>query len=189
MIKFRFLILFLSLNLFLQHNSYGQENDNQQKRLLRNTTFWTELGGHGLAYSVGLEQILINSDYKLTIQAAVAYYPKFADLIPLWVPVTMNQLFPLKKEKNFIEFGMGVMLLQDKIIFSGSQFTENNMDNVIFRLGYRLRNPVKKYDLRISFTPILLDAIDNIGRASDFKTLIQSQEFIPLFGVGFGLRL
>lgn len=190
--RINLILPFLLCLIFTQQNSYAQEESNVVRNILDNTTIWGELGGHGAAYSFGVEQILINRRNKLTLQISAAYYPKKTDIIRLWVPVTINHTIALEKSKNNLEIGLGLMLNDDGYYdIDGSYIKDYIINDLVARIGYRYRNPEKKWDLRIAFTPIFQDFSFNSpnGGVTFLWWERLDAEMIPWLGVGFGWRL
>lgn len=191
--KLPHLLLFLFC-IVLKSDISAQEEISGWREILDNTTIWTELGGHGFAYSLGVEQFIINDVHKLSVQLAVAYYGKESGAIPLWAPFTVNQMLALEKDKHFIELGAGIMLNDDGSVDSNGVHTSNyKIDDYVFRLGYRLRNPDRKFTLRIAFTPIIQDVpiLNRTQRIGSNRNLVDEffDEMIPWAGIGFGWRL
>ncbi|MFK7947724.1 MAG: hypothetical protein AB8G11_09045 [Saprospiraceae bacterium] len=114
--------------------------------------------GHGFAYSINYERILVELPRTATtIQIGLSYYGEPSGVIPFWMPVTVNQMF-LTKENQYIEIGAGRMLNDDGIYLSKDSFiNEYRFDDWVFRLGYRLHSNNQKWVFRAAYTPIYQD--------------------------------
>lgn len=185
--QFLFHAAFLFSTLLFSQNLHGQTDKKPAREILDYTTIWLELGGHGAFYNLAVEQILIDDVHKLSCQIGASWYPESTDVIPLWVPMTVNSLWALDKQKHYLEFGVGIMLNDDGITnIDGSREANYKLDDIIGRFGYRYRNPEKKWDFRISFTPIFQDI--PFGRRFSFKREFLN-EMIPMAGIAIGRKL
>lgn len=157
-------------------STFGQNDENMivsYKFKFKNSVE-AELFGHGLFYSVNYERLIINGEkFKTLGQIGVAYYPKSTGLIPIWMPIMINQLFSIKK--HHIEIGIGQIIYNDELpdgkddyeLFGG------------FKIGYRFQNPNGRLLLKIAFTPI-------IGYWDKLERISRNIEFHPLGGLTFG---
>lgn len=153
-----FLISFLITIISLAPNlSFGQVEEIDLNINKRNTIMLEGLG-HGFAYSINYERILLDLPRTATtIQIGFAYYGENNVAIPLWMPVTMNQLFQTKKNQ-YIEIGLGKMLNDDGTYISRDSFINDyRFDDWVFRLGYRLHSNNGKWVFRGGYTPIYQD--------------------------------
>ncbi len=165
---------------FLCSLSFGQQNDINQhtnsKKFKFKNSIETEIFGHGLLYSIDYERVIFNTDkFKTLGQIGFAYYPKKTGIIPLWIPLSINQLISLNK--HHIEVGIGQVLIndempdgKDKIRFFGG-----------FKIGYRYQNPTGKFLIKMAFTPVI-----DYGREIIGDKTFYSPEFHPLGGLTLG---
>ena len=118
-----------------------------------------ELGGHGSFYTLNYERIILDIEYtKTSAQIGLAYYPKSTGMIPMWLPVSLNQMLKIIKNQ-YVEFGVGLMMINDGIEFPDGRFVDNySFDNLVFRLGYRLESQSGKWVYRAGYTPIYLSS-------------------------------
>jgi len=167
------LILLCSLS-FGQHPEINQ-NSNSRKFKYRNS-FETELFGHGLFYSIDYERLVFNTDkYKTLGQVGFAYYPKKAGIIPLWIPLSINQLISINS--HHIEAGIGQVLINDEMPDGKDYFRFFGS----FKIGYRYQNPAGRILLKIAFTPVI-----DYGREIIGDKRFCFPEFHPLGGLTFG---
>lgn len=189
--KFKNKISWCCLILFLLVNSnlcFSQQDKIDDKRLLRNTGINVELVEIGaydqrLGLNLSLEQYLINNGYQLSIQAGIfirpfANFKLFKENPTFGGVVTVNQIFPLAREKHFLEFGIGLLLQSETYA----------LDDYSLRMGYRFRKPDKKWEFRFTFVPAILNA--DFFRDDNFLHDNPSGKFnIPKISMGVGYRL
>jgi hypothetical protein len=172
------------LNIFvfiLLHSlSSGQQSGTNQtlspnKFIFRNS-IETELFGHGLFYSIGYERLIFNTEKLKTLgQMGFAYYPKTAGIIPLWIPLSINQL--LSFNSHHIEAGIGQVLINDEM----PDWKDNFRFFGSFKIGYRYQNPPGRILVKIAFTPVIDYGRERIGGKTFYNP-----EFHPLGGLTFG---
>lgn len=119
--------------------------------------------GHGFAYSLNYERTLFRKSWTQTMaQVGFAYYGKESGVVPLWVPITLNQAFRLH-ENHYVELGAGKMFRNDGVEYLDGTFVDDyQFEEWVFRLGYRYHFRNNKWLLRISYTPIYQDKSDYI---------------------------
>jgi predicted N-acyltransferase len=119
--------------------------------------------GHGGFYSLNYERTLFRNSWTQTMaQVGFAYYSKEMGVIPLWVPITLNQAFRLHKN-HYVELGAGKMLNDDGWEYPDGTFVNDyQFDDWVFRFGYRYHFRKEKWLLRVSYTPIYQDKSDYI---------------------------
>jgi hypothetical protein len=135
----------------LAYPSLGQVEDGgvfQNKNNLQ-----LELGGHGFAYSLNYERIIVNlAKYKTTIQLGASYYPPSIGFRDMWFPICINELFSF--DKHHLEAGLGFVFNRE-----AGRDLENNPTEWFWstlaagRIGYRYQKPSGRLLLRIGFTP------------------------------------
>lgn len=163
---------------FLQQELHAQNELLLKDYSDKTMTVWGEFGGHGILYSLAFEGIMIERPkYKMSVQLGFSTYPKDLFDNVLFAPLTLNHMYSWNN-RNYIEFGFGLMFLNDGNL-RNSFLTDFEMDTIVFRLGYRLRHPKKKFDVRFGFTPVAPGGLD----------YWQWDEIWPLFGVGVGRKL
>lgn len=164
--------LFICL-IFLCTVAFGQ----QPEKFANKNSIEFEIFGHGSFYSINYERLIINSNRLKTLgQIGFAFYPKSLDIMPIWIPVSINQLISFKS--NHIEFGVGQILFSDQSL-SGT--VEYKLFGSV-KIGYRYQNPNGKFLFKAAFTPVIdyWDATDK-----DVSGNLQTQ-FIPWGGLTFG---
>lgn len=133
--------------------AFCQKAKFQNEPFAHRTSIQGELFGHGLFYSVNLEQVIWNKPkIKTTIQAGYAGYPGDV-FIPNWIPVTINEIFSFGK--HHAEFGLGPIFTTE--MGHDIEGEEERQWDVFwgFRLGYRYQKTDGHWIYRIGFTPIL----------------------------------
>ena len=129
---------------------YGQERSKRNMIHL-------ELGGHGYAYSINFERTIVDrSDFKTTLMAGLAYYPKNIGLRDLWLPFSVNEILALN-DRHGIELGLGYTFIYSPIDeTSFSSFLYRPWGGaVIGRIGYRYTSSNQRMILKAGFTPFL----------------------------------
>lgn len=142
---------------------YGQPSQESNKKHTYKNAVSLELMGHGFIYSLNYErQIWWNENTITTAQIGVSYYGKKTGVVPLWVPMTINQLFRFH-EGHFVELGVGKMLRNDGIEHHDGTFEDDyQIEDWVFRWGYRYQHPNSRWILKAAYTPIYLDGYDFI---------------------------
>jgi hypothetical protein len=112
--------------------------------------------GHGVLYSLNYERLLITGKrFQTTAQLGIGYYGKKSGIVPLVIPLTINEQFALT-EKHFLEAGVGRVFTDDgEVNVEGVHESVYTFDDWIFRLGYRYHSPNDKWVFRVSYTPFL----------------------------------
>src|SRR6056300_633235 len=130
---------------------FGQEENSSVFQ--RRNNIQLELGGHGFAYSLNYERIIINrAKYKTTAQLGMSYYPPTIGFRDTWIPICVNELFSFGK--HHLEFGLGLVLK-----YEAGRDIENNPTHWFWstlaagRIGYRYQKPDSRFLLRAGFTP------------------------------------
>ncbi|NNM15219.1 MAG: hypothetical protein HKO56_01075, partial [Bacteroidia bacterium] len=115
------------------------------------TNVQLELGGHGGFYSINAEHFIFNSaNYKTGLQIGFAYYPENTEIINVWLPVGVTQLFSLNS--SHLEIGIGHILGADKTVDGPSTDPEIVWERYINgRIGYRYQKTNGQFLLRASF--------------------------------------
>ncbi len=133
----------------------------------KKNSIYLEAGGNGLFGSVNYERQL-TKEPGLGIRLGVGFYTEYA--FYLTIPVGINYLFELKKDRSFIDAGLGVTFTRiDGELFGESNNPNGDNDNhFIPSIGYR-QHTAKNVMWRISLSPI----INNYG-------------FVPWLGLSIG---
>ena len=80
-----------------------------------------EMMGHGFAYTFSYERQLLNNNFfRTTAQIGVGYYGQQSDAVPLWIPITVNQLTAVRPGE-FIEMGVGKIMRSQGRIFNDAR--------------------------------------------------------------------
>ena len=158
--------------------AYGQEaiNDKSSEKFRFKNSIQIDVFGHGCFYSINFERILLNSNkFKTSGQIGVSYYPETSGVIPLWIPISVNELISFNS--HHIEFGLGQVIINDRLPDGTNDYKLFGS----FKIGYRFQKPDSKYLMKIAFTPII-DYWDKFD--SNFNG--PKVEFIPWGGLTFG---
>jgi hypothetical protein len=133
----------------------------------RNAVYF-ELGGNGLFASV-------NYDYQLTkkpgfgIRAGIGFYS--LNPFQLTIPVGVNYLFEITKDKSYMELGLGATWTKENVsLYLEPDLSKKrtNFGNYFPSVGYR-KHTKKTLMWRISLTPV-----------------VNQNGFAPFFGFAFG---
>ena len=155
--------------------SYSQinEQENTAKDKSGRNVLLVEALGHGYLYSLNYERVLFGKrKLQTSAQIGVSYYGKKSGIVPLWVPISLNQSIEIVKGK-YLEVGVGKMIRNDGYETEEGEFMdEYQIEEWIFRLGYKHYFNNDKWVVKIAYTPIYQD------RA----------EYIHWGGIAFGYR-
>ncbi len=164
------LLLLLSL---MCNTVSGQSTLVKSTASKQNNAIMVEALGHGFLYSINYERRLFgNTQFQTSAQIGAAYYGEASGIVPLWVPISINQTVKLRDNK-FVEFGVGKMFRNDGVVQIDGTFKDDyQLEEWIFRLGYKQYFKDDKYLLKIAYTPIYQDKSD----------------FVHWGGIAFGYR-
>ena len=150
-------IILICLFSFSFNLGFSQPNDVSHKSANKNAIMIEGLG-HGFCYSLNYERILLDfPKTKTTAQIGLSYYGEASGVIPLWMPITINQMFQTRRNQ-YIEVGFGRMLNDDGVYIDKETFINKySFDDWVFRLGYRFHSKNEKWVFRLAYTPIYQD--------------------------------
>ena len=119
----------------------------------KKNSIYLEAAGNGIFASVNYERQL-TKEPGLGVRVGVGFYTDYA--FYLTIPFGINYLFELKKNKSFIDAGVGVTFARIDGDLSGSSENPNgdHFGNFIPSLGYR-HHTEKNLLWRISLTPVI----------------------------------
>ncbi len=145
----------------ISNTAWGQTSNPLQ--IHRKNIFSIEVLGHGFIYSINYERILLQKNRFITTgQIGLSYYPKNSGIIPIWVPITLNQLFRVK-QNHFAEIGFGKLLGDDFIQYDPTVPVDQYLlDDWVFKLGYRFQSDSSRWVFKLAYTPIFMDKTDYI---------------------------
>lgn len=149
-----------------------------------------ELGGHGAFYSFNYERtLLFSTDGQTIAQLGVAYYPPSADVIELWIPVSINQLVRFAPY-HYGEIGAGMMVRREykPVHFDFCGFStekELTFDTGILRLGYRYQPNHRRFYFKAAYTPIY----ETLGELFNGERFSYRDDLIHTVGIAVGWRL
>jgi len=138
--------LFFSLMASGQHLEIPKEDDNPPS--LKNSVE-LELFGHGLFYSFNYERLILNyKRFKTLGQIGIAYYPENTGIIPLWIPISINQLISF--DFHHFELGIG-QVINNGGLSVGSAYEAFGS----FKIGYRYQKTGSRLLFKLAFTPLI----------------------------------
>jgi hypothetical protein len=142
--------LLVSILLFYSLMAPGQYYECQKKYsspgALKNSIEF-ELFGHGLFYSLNYERLFLNyKRFKTLGQIGIAYYPEITGVIPLWIPVSVNQLISF--DSHHMELGIGQVIHNEGDRSNYEAFGS-------FKVGYRYQKTGSRLLFKIAFTPFI----------------------------------
>lgn len=122
-----------------------------QTKFLRNDIY-LEAGGNGLFASVNYERQLTKQP-GLGVRLGVGFYTENA--FYLTIPVGLNYLFALKKNKGFIDAGLGATWTRadGELFIEPKKTNGNHFVNFVPSIGYR-QHTKKNIMWRVSVTPV-----------------------------------
>ncbi len=172
-------VTFFVAVMFMFSTSYGQQSElieeNGRFNFVNSVEF--ELFGHGSFYSISYERLFVNQSKTKTLgQIGIAYYPESIGVIPLWIPISLNQLISFGS--NHLEFGIGQIIINDELPGGNNEFKLFGS----FKVGYRYQNPDGRILIKLAFTPI----IDYWDKFNNKILGDKTVEFIPWGGISFG---
>ncbi len=147
-------IFIVLLFVILTNPTYCQKTDSLKTKFTYKNSVQLELGGHGLIYSLNYERILLNGQrFKTTAQVGFAYYPRWADIIDIWLPVEINEIISFNK--HHIELGLGYVFINESTRGVNNTIVSRQWEGLYSgRIGYRYQKPNGRFVLRVSFTPL-----------------------------------
>src|SRR5215203_5296341 len=124
---------------------FGQNN-------YKKNNIYLEAGGSGLFGSVNYERQLTKQP-GLGARIGVGFYSENA--FYLTIPAGINYLFRLKKDKSFIDAGLGVTWTRSAETFIGNNhhYAGNYFTSFVPGIGYR-RHVANNIIWRVSLTPV-----------------------------------
>jgi hypothetical protein len=147
----------LALLIFVMHSwtTYSQDAELATTRFANRNSVQVEAFGHGLFYSLNYERVIFNGQrFKTTGQLGIAYYPPSANLIDLWIPLVVNELYSFNK--HHIELGFGHVFVNVSSRDYNNEIVSREWDGFLTgRLGYRFQKPNGRFLMRVGFTPFL----------------------------------
>ena len=143
---------------------FSQANEKYEAIHQRNTMFLEGLG-HGFAYSINYERVVLSfSKSYTTSQIGLSYYRGNRFPLPSFIiPMSLNHSIKLKGNE-YIEIGFGKLLVLDD--------SDLEWDTWIFRLGFRYHFKNDNWLFKIAYTPLYLNKSD----------------FLHWVGFGFGYK-
>ena len=165
--------------MFLCYLSFGQQSEKNtvSEKFSYKNSIEFELFGHGSLYSIDYERLIVNKKKIKTLgQIGFAYYPESTGVIPLWIPISINQLISFNS--NHLEFGIGQIIINDEM-------PDGKDDYKLFgslKIGYRYQKPNGRILIKAAFTPVI-EYWDRIEK-NIFGD--RSVEFIPWGGITVG---
>lgn len=145
-------LLLLSVQLsFGQRQTFPRTQENTTQNVVT-----LEMLGHGFGYSFNYERILFNNSFfRTSAQIGFSYYGKNADVTPVWIPITINQITKIQQH-GYLEMGGGKIIRNDGFMNSDNVYVNNyRVQEWILRLGYRYEHPESPWVFKLTYTPFL----------------------------------
>jgi hypothetical protein len=132
---------------------------------IRRNTFFVELGGNAMSYSLNYDRILLSRDkWKLSGRVGATYLPLFqvSDRLMAGVPLEVSYL--RGRGKHFLEIGLGGTVTYDTYPLSDTRIRDLAVMGV-FRVGYRHQKPEGGLFYKVGFTPMARRVYDLESRS------------------------
>ncbi len=121
---------------------------------IRRNTFFVELGGNAVSYSVNYDRILLARDkWKLSGRVGALYLPLFQVSNRLMVGAPLEVSYLRGRGKHFLEIGLGGTVTYDTYPLSDTRVRDLAVMGV-FRVGYRHQKPEGGLFYKVGFTPL-----------------------------------
>jgi hypothetical protein len=121
---------------------------------IRRNTFFLELGGNTMSYSLNYDRILLSRDkWKLSGRVGALYQPLFQVSNRLMVGVPLEVSYLRGSGKHFVEVGLGGTVTYDTYPLSETRVRDLAVMGV-FRVGYRHQKPEGGFFYKVGFTPL-----------------------------------
>jgi len=181
--KNRFTSLFAACLLLAATASFAQALPEPVRR----NTFFLELGGNGMFYSLNYDRILLNRDtWKLSGRVGALYLPLFGAGNRQMVGGPVEISYLRGRGRHFLELGLGGTVVYDTYALSDSRINDLAV-MAVARIGYRHQKPEGGFFYKVGFTP-LLGALYN-AEYPERGPLLLAPFAYPLVGLGFGYTL
>ncbi len=152
---------------------------------VRRNTFFLELGGNGMFYSLNYDRILLSRDtWKLSGRVGALYVPSFKADNRHMTGVPLEISYLRGRGKHFLEVGLGLTGLYDTYPLSETRIRELAVMGTA-RIGYRYQKPEGGLFFKTGFTP-LAGVLYNLR---DRRWATQSAFAYPLVGLAVGYTL
>jgi hypothetical protein len=154
---------------------------------VRRNTFFLELGGNGMFYSLNYDRILLNRDqWKLSGRVGVLYLPPFDGGNRQMVGGPLEISYLRGRGKHFLEIGLGGTAVYDTYQFAEYRIRDLAVMGVL-RVGYRHQKTEGGFFYKAGFTPLA-------GKVHDLRSRGRngwSNDVFayPLIGLGVGYTL
>ena len=121
---------------------------------IRRNTFFLELGGNAMFYSLNYDRILLSRDkWKLSGRVGALYLPLFQVSNRLMVGAPLEVSYLRGRGKHFLEIGVGGTVTYDTYPLSDTHIRDLAVMGV-FRVGYRHQKPEGGLFYKVGFTPL-----------------------------------
>ncbi len=151
-------------------------------------TFFLELGGNGMFYSLNYDRILLNRDtWKLSGRVGALYLPLFGAGNRQMVGGPVEISYLRGRGRHFLELGLGGTVLYDTYALGSNSRINDLAVMAVARIGYRHQKPEGGFFYKVGFTP-LLGALYNAYYPERGPLLLAPFAY-PLVGLGLGYTL
>lgn len=178
-----FSLLFAAFLLLAATASYAQAPPEPVRR----NTFFLELGGNGMFYSLNYDRILLNREsWKLAGRVGAMYVPPLGGGNRQMVGGPVEISYLRGRGKHFLELGLGATVVYDTYRVSSYRIRDLAM-MAVARIGYRYQKPEGGFFYKVGFTP-MLGTLYNEEYPERGPLLVEPFAY-PLVGLGFGYTL
>jgi hypothetical protein len=185
MLKWNLLFLLLT-------GSLSEVTAQQVEQPLQKNSFFLELGGNSLFYSLNYDRILLDrSAWKLSGRIGGMYFPGFmvANRHMIGIPVEVSYL--RGNRNHHLEIGLGFTPIYDTYPLSTSRGEDYQWRDLVVlgvaRIGYRYQKREGGFFFKTGFTP-LLGTVHNLRE--EWRWRGKKELFgYPLAGLAFGYTL
>ena len=154
---------------------------------VRRNTFFLELGGNSMFYSLNYDRILLNRDaWKLSGRVGVLYLPPLGERNRQIVGGPVEISYLRGRGRHFLELGLGGSVVYDTYRLTSSRIRDMAV-MAVARIGYRHQKPEGGFFYKVGFTP-MLGALYNVQNPERGRQLGEPFAY-PLVGLGLGYTL
>jgi hypothetical protein len=175
----RTLLLFILIGAFLEGTAQ------QVVQSLPKNTFFLELGGNGMFYSLNYDRILLDRPtWKIAARIGGMYFPGLGESNRHMIGLPLEISYLKGRNNHHLEVGLGFTSVYDTYPLAETQLRELAVMGV-GRIGYRYQKREGGLFFKTGFTP-LLGTVYNLGA----RERRGSEPFAyPLVGLAFGYTL
>jgi hypothetical protein len=157
---------------------------------MQKNTFFLELGGNGLFYSLNYDRILLGrSTWKLSGRMGGLYFPGLGEANRHMIGLPLELSYLRGRNNHHLELGLGFTPMYDTYPIMGLDGQKDVVQDLalmgVARIGYRHQKREGGLFYKIGFTPLLGTVYDLSNRLSRPTELFA----YPLVGLSLGYTL